>query len=397
MIFSRTAPSVQNAVNTLDDLVNVMEINSLSGEIVTPENSKTVATAYRCANIISDDVAKMPLQTFQSRRSGEIERVRPNGLLTNIAWRLEVQPNRYTSPFLFKKQVVQWMLFHGNAYIWQAPNASRELFILPASSTEPIFDKNGNLWYKVQSGGNCKYYPDVEVLHLMINPDSTGMIGQSVIQFAREVIGRQKGAHKTQSKFYKQGLNPSGVMFMNGALSAEERNRVRASFEQTMSGSDNAYRLAVLDNKVAKFEPITMKPTDVQFLEQMQATDAEIANFFGLPLHKLNMGKQSYESNTQQQLDYLATTIDPYLVQWEELARLRWVNTAEQGYTYFRFERKSLLRTDPKAQAEQLGIELRTGQITHNEARQVQDRPAFENGDKLYFENGLSVIGETKR
>ena len=107
MIFSRTAPSVQNAVNTLDDLVNVMEINSLSGEIVIPENSKTVATAYRCANIISDDVAKMPLQTFQSRRSGEIERVRPNGLLTNIAWRLEVQPNRYTSPFLFKKQVVQ--------------------------------------------------------------------------------------------------------------------------------------------------------------------------------------------------------------------------------------------------------------------------------------------------
>ena len=37
------------------------------------------------------------------------------------------------------------------------------------------------------------------------------------------------------------------------------------------------------------------------------ATDADIANFFNFPLHKLNMGKQSYESNEQQELNYIRT------------------------------------------------------------------------------------------
>ena len=35
---------------------------TVSGKSVTVETSKSIATAYRCGNILSDDIASMPLQ-----------------------------------------------------------------------------------------------------------------------------------------------------------------------------------------------------------------------------------------------------------------------------------------------------------------------------------------------
>ena len=88
------------------------------------------------------------------------------------------------------------------------------------------------------------------------------------------------------------------------------------------------------------------------------------------------MGKQSYESNTAQQLDYMSTTIDPFAVQWEEAAALKWLTEFEQETTYFRFERSVFLRTDPKSRGEYLNGAINNGRLRINEARQIEDRPA---------------------
>jgi HK97 family phage portal protein len=160
-----------------------------------------------------------------------------------------------------------------------------------------------------------------------------------------------------------------------------------------MGGSSNAYRLAVMDAKISKFEVITMKPVDAQFLESINATDMQIANFFGMPAYKLNMGKQSYESNEQQDLDYLKTTLDPYLVQWEQAAALRWLSEAEQNYTYFRFNRDVILRTDAKTRTGILKDKIQSGQMTPNEARQIEDMPAYEGGDAHYIPANMAMVG----
>jgi HK97 family phage portal protein len=141
----------------------------------------------------------------------------------------------------------------------------------------------------------------------------------------------------------------------------------------------------VFDDKVSKFESITLKPTDAQFLETINATDAEIANFFGVPLYKLNQGKQSYDSNAQQDLDYLKSTLNPYLVQWEQAARLKWLSYPEQALTYFRFIRESLLQTDAKTRAEYLEKMILSGQMSPNEARRINDMSAYDGGDSYYI------------
>jgi HK97 family phage portal protein len=366
--------------------------NSSSGKTVTVENAKNVATAYRCINVLSDDVAKIPLYTYSNPKRFQIDRIMPDAKRQNISWLLEVSPNRYMTPFILKKCVMQWLLGWGNAYIWAPPLFSyrRELFVLRGDTTTPYYDDEGNLWYRtVFNNGEVAYLPSVEVLPLMIN-SIDGIYGRSVVEFARESIGRQLGAYETQGNIYKQGLNPAGIMTVNGELNSEAREKMRKEFESRMAGSENAYRLAIIDSKVAKFEPISMRPIDIQFLQGIQATDVEICNFFGVPLNKVNMGKQSYSSNEQNNLDYLGGTLDPYLVQIEQAARMKWLPEDKQDTMYFKFYRKALLQIDASARADVNAKEIGMGVTSPNEAREDQDLSGYPQGSKYWMSRNYS-------
>ena len=322
--------------------------------------------------------------------------MKPDYRLQNLSWLLEVNPNRWMTPFVFKKTMILWLLYWGNAYAWQPPRAPgqrRELFVLNSAATWPIYDlETGDLWYQATFyNGETWYIPDVEIMHLIIN-SIDGINGRSIITYARESLGRQLGAYQTQGKFYAQGLNPSGILWSSGELDKKGRDKVRQTFQESLGGSENAYKLAVIDQKFTKFETITMKPVDAQFLEGISKNDLEIANFFGMPLFKLNMGKQAYNSNEQANLDYLNTTLDPHLVQYEEAAARAWLTEEEQNYTYLRFKRDVLLRTDAKNRADVHRVRIQSGQESPNEAREDEDLPDYMGGDRHYMPTNLSAI-----
>lgn len=374
--------------------IDYMDLPTISGQHVTAETSRNIATAYRCINVLSDDVAKLPLQTFMSRAPGQIERLRPSSRMENISWLLEVSPNRWMTPLVFKKMAIMWLLTHGEAHIWQPPQRAgrrNELFLLPTNVTETEVDARGQLWYVVKvSGKEPLRYPDVEVLSLLINSTDGVTSRGGVIAYARETMGRQLANYATQNRISGKALNPSGIVWMAGELNEEARGKFKTTYEKSMRESG----LAIFDPKVAKFESITMKPVDAQFLESIQENDTEIANFFGVPLYKLNQGKQSYQSNEQQNLDYLNTTLDPYLVQWEQAAALKWLSEDEQNFMYFRFNRDALLRTDAKTRAETLEKRILSGQLTPNQAAQIEDLPSYRGGDGHYLPGNMARVAE---
>ena len=365
---------------------------SNAGKVVDQESSRTVATAYRAANIISDDIAKMPLQLFE--QAGEVkERVKPDAKVRNISYLLEIEPNVWGwTPFQLKKVWAQWLLLYGNSYVWKSPQGPSQLMILAADATFPVFDGQGNIWYRTMLGGKQVYVPGAEVLHTLINPDVSGHIGRGVIEYARDAIGRQIGAYDTEDKLFKQGLTPAAYVQVAGKLDAEKRNALRESYGEVMQGDFDGTRLAVFDNAITKFEPITMKLVDAQFLELIGATDRDIANFFGMPLHMLNMGKESYSSNEQKYLEYLNGTLDSYLVQIEQGARIKWLSQAEQPNRFFKFNRDSLLRMDAKGRAETNEILIRSGQRTPNEARNKDDYSPYAEGDGFFMTKNYADV-----
>jgi HK97 family phage portal protein len=394
-IMNAVFPNIPTTM-TLPELVQTMGFVSSSGQTVTPETAKNVATAYRCINIICNDFAKLPEQVFISKNTGQIEHIKPSARMQNTSWLLERKPNRWMTPFKFKRLRMAWLLSYGASYVWQPvtkPGQKRELFILPSDRTWPEFDEHGQLWYKtIFSDNSTAHLPFTEVSVLLIN-SMDGITGKGVISYARETLGRRMGASETQAGFYEHGLNPGGIIHMNGEVNAEARKKVRDSYAETMSGSDNAYRLAVLDNKVAKFEQITMKPVDVQFLQGIEQNDTEVANFFDMPLYKLNMGKQTYNSNEQANLEYLSSTLDPYLVQAEEVDTSSLLSEDEQEYIYIKFNRDALLRTDAATRASVHKTRIESGMETPNEGRQIEDMASYQGGDAHYFPANMAVIG----
>lgn len=384
-------PAAPITPKTRPDYVGAWGHLTVAGQNVTVEKAKTLATAYRCGNILSDDIASLPFQVFrQGGRS--ITRVEPNAALRNTAYLIEIQPNRWMTPFIFKKTIVTWLMYYGNAYIWQPEGSYREFFILDADKTLPGFDQYGNLLFQTTfPNGEKQDIPGAEMLHLMIN-STDGLSGKSILTYAKETMGRQLGAKETQNRIQSQGLTATGALYLNGTLNEEARAKVKDAYFAALRGASNTGGVAVFDNSVSKFETISMTPEDAQFLESINATDAEIANFYGMPLHKLNMGKQSYESNEQQNMDYLRTTLNPYLKQWEEAARLKWLPESERGTTYLRFIREALLQTDAKTRSTYLKEQILSGQMTPNEARQINDMSAYEGGDSYYIPANMGRV-----
>lgn len=372
-----------------------------AGQTVTPESSKSVATAYRAANIISDGIAKMPLQLFRQVTDEEglsgskKQRVRPDARTRNTPYLLEISPNLWGwTPFQFKKAGAQWLIFYGNSYIWSPPVWPFQKYVLPADTTYPVFDEDGDLWYAtlLTKTGQVEYLPGPEVMHTLINPDDSGHVGRGVVEYARETLGRQLGAFEAESKLFGDGLTPAAIMQVNATLDKQGRDEYRKSYGEVMSGDKDGVRLAVLDNRITKFEPVTMKLVDAQFLELISATDRDIANFFGMPLHMLNMGKQSYNSNEHKYLEYLNETLDPYLVQIEQGARIKWLSIDQQNDYFFKFNRDAQLRMDGKTRAEMNEILIRSGQRSPNEAREKDDYSAYPDGEKFYMTKNYASI-----
>ncbi len=356
------------------------------GKSMDDEKARQIATAYRCANILGDDVGGMPLQTFHRFR-GNVSRIYPDGLLRNTAYLVEMQPNRWTIPFYFKKFVVDCLTWRGNAYIWTPPGLYREMFILSPDTTSPVFDELGNKWYQTKFPNRDEdYIPDVEMVHLMIN-SRDGFVGRSVLTYARETFGRQKGAHETQDDISSNGLNPAAALTVKGQTTPETRKAVKKAYLEAAQGG-----VVVLDENVIKFDPITMHPSDAQFLEGIQVTDGEIANFFGVPLYKLNLGKQSYESNEQQDLEYLKSTLNPFLVMWEQSGNLKWFSEADQPFNYLKFNRDALLQTDAKTRTEILKGKVQSGLLSPNEARGIDEMNGYPGGDAYYLPANVARI-----
>jgi HK97 family phage portal protein len=368
-----------------------------SGETVSVFSSQCIATAYRCKNIISDAVANMPLKQY--RKAGENTLpIDADPITRNLPFLTLINPNLWGwTPFQMKKAFMEWLLFYGNGYIWKPPISPAQLFVLPSNKTRPLLDLEGNLWYehKFPNSPVPAYLPSVEVLHLLINPDETGMMGRGVITFARETYGRRQAANKAQAMLFAQGFMPAGIVKLNGPGSLEIRDTIRAAYEKSMSGTDNAYRLAIMDNKIESFTPVDLQLKDSNWLESISATDDDIALFFGMAGHMLNRGKEAYNSNEEKFSEFVTLTLDPFLVPFEEAARIRWISQAEQTSTFFKFKREALYRMKAKERAEMNSIKIQSGQMTPNEAIGIEDGITYPLGNQHFMMSNVQPIGGT--
>jgi len=329
------------------------EITGLSGQTragitVNRDVALTYAAVWRAVNLISRDVAKLPLHV--------LKRVDPSGKERDTAHPayalLRRKPNPYFGAFIFRQVLQAHVLLHGNGYAWIERDGDATplgLYVLNPETTYPV-RANGVLYYVTSlSDGTLLKMIASDVLHVR-GLGFDGLIGYSVIQYAAQTIGMGIAARDHAAGFYGKGARPGVVLEYPMFLDEAAKVNIARSWNDMYAGSANAHKTAILEGGL-KLSPFSVNAKDSQFIETRAFEIREVANWFGLPPHKLgDTTRTSYNSLEQEQQSYLDESLDGCLIPWEEEAgdKLLTEQQKNEDSHLIEFERGALLRVDYK-------------------------------------------------
>jgi HK97 family phage portal protein len=332
--------------------------------------------------IRSDSFAKLPVYVMNERTK---ERVADHYLTRLLSGR----PNEAMTPFTMKKLLEAWRLQYGNAYLLAIRAADsakpRELLPLHPELVQTAIDENGILWYVATNPrtGEKRKLRSFDIVHLKEYSED-GITGVSVLTRAAQVLRTAAAQQAHEQKFYAQSARPSGVLSVDSDLSKEARDVVRKEWDAIHQGADNAFRVAVLTNGF-KYQQIGISQKDAQFVESRDVAVADIARFYGVPLYKLQSGKQSYASNEQNAIEYVVSALHPTVQQAEEEFSHKLLFGAEQARGLeVRMNMNAELRGDMAARGAWYEKMRTMGAFSVNDILALEDMPSVEGGDTRY-------------
>lgn len=370
---------------------------SASGGRVNAEIALRYAPWWRGINLISRDVGKLPLIVYKRVGAGkEADR-------THFSFRLlRYRANdELLSAFTFKQTLQAHAMSYGNGYAWIRRDGGAkplELIILNPFECWP-FRENGRLWYAVRVGYEMRRVNPTEIFHIKgLSPD--GLVGYSVYAKAKESIGEGQAAQKFGSTYFRNAARPSVVIEVPGTMNDEAQRKFREQWERMHTGLDNSHRTAILTNN-AKINPFSANAKDSQLTEIRKFNLVDIANFIGVPVHKVGgEGRTAFASLEQENQAYLDESLDPWLVCWEFECREKLLTEDQKNNDthVIEFNRNALVRADITARFNAYQIGIRAGIVCRDEVRAKENMNPLPDGEgqKFFAPLELQVIGDNQ-
>jgi HK97 family phage portal protein len=297
-----------------------------SGVAVSPASAMALSTYYACLRNVSEDIAKLPLITYQ--RVGRGKRRAPEHPYYEL---LRAQPNEDMSSMSMREVLMHHAMAWGNAYaeiVW-TPGQRRvhALYPLHPSRVWIRRDDAGALVYDVV--GDDITLPSGEsfgvqrirqssMLHVK-GLGAEGYSGYSVLALAAESLGLGLAAQAFGAAFFGNGASIGAILSHPSTLSPEAQKRLRESFQTVYGGGpSNAMKVAVLEEGL-KYEKLGIPPNEAQFLETRQFQVLEIARWFRVPPDKLgDLSNATFSNIEHQAIAYVVDTLTPWAVRFEQ-------------------------------------------------------------------------------
>lgn len=367
----------------------------MSAEITSAaaSNAMKLSAVNRCIEILSDSIGKLPIYV--------VDRQTRRGIDHPLTELLSVRPNEAQTPTVMKKMIEANVETGGNGYAWivRDPSSMRptELLPVPAELVTPWLDTSGQVWYSVIQPftGQPMTVHRMDMIHIL-GFTHNGWKGISTLQRASETIGAARAAQQYNLNYYTNGGQPAGVLQTDTDLSGTvtttvagekveipKKDLIRNEWERRHSGPTNAARIAILDYGL-KYTPISVSNKDAQFIEQTELSVQDIARFFGVPLYKLQAGKQSYSSNEQNAIEYVVGTLHPKVTNYEEEMCWKLLPPTEAKKYRIRMNMMAELRGDFSSRGNWYKAMREIGAYSVNDILALEDMPDVEGGDGRY-------------
>ena len=389
---------------------NAMHSDQHQNAYMNADKAVTYAAVKFCVDKISSHIAQCPLNLHK------ITRDRNEKILNHAGYRLlRVAPNRYQTPYVFKRQLMTHALLWGNAraYIWRGNGQVELIPLMPDRCLTQMIEGDKVHFYKVHRDERLSLAADIErelrqareegrQSDVVVLADSEvihwhglgfdGIVGKSVVEMARRSWSLGLGQESTEFNRQKKGYN-GGLMLSApaGLLRKEEdAKEFLENFKKNHSG-DDANPIGLLREGITA-EVKGMSNSDAQFLESRKFQREDVMLWFSMPTMPGDNASVSYNSLEQKNLTYRVDCLGPWMTTIEEECERKLLTEAEvrNGY-YFKFNDGAILRTDKQTTAT-IGATLIASRVVNpNEVREWFEMNPYEGGDE--FENPAITTG----
>lgn len=356
---------------------------------VNVKTSMQFSAVYACVRIISETIASLPIAVLTAS-DGKIENVSHP-----LKYLVEKSPNSVMTRFKFWETIISHMLLTGNGYAIIKKNKATQLpekllLITNPEEVDILFDPLKDfLGYKYKG----KVYPNDEILHIA-GLSLDGIKGLSPIEYHRKTISTGLNEVNFQQKFFENGAHLSGIVSFAGSLNEDAYKRIKKSWNERYSGTNNTGATAILEGG-ADYKPIGIKPVDAQFMEQRRFTIEDIARIYRVPLHLLQDLSRSTNNNIEHQsIDFVMHTIRPTVKRIESELDTKLFTEEEKraGSVFTRFNLDALLRGDVKSRAEFYKSLYYTASLNSNEIRQMEGLNPYIGGDTYFVQSNTQPV-----
>jgi len=361
-------------------------IGSGSDAVISRDKALTYSPVWRAVQLVSSTVGKVPCHLLKAVANGkDKEKADPLYRL------LTKKPNsEQTAMQFFSQMMLHCLLDPGNGYAYidrDAAGKPVQLIPLEPQRVTPV-RRNGKLYYLYHYDGEKKL-PDKllaeNVLHFK-GMGYDGLVGYSVLQYATNSFGMGLSAQKYSNKFYQNSAEPRVILEYPQWMKADQVKTTRKMWNSMHQGLDNAHKTAILMGG-AKATPLSLSARDSQLIESLEWSIRDVANWFGVPAHKIgDNSKSAYNSLEQENQSFLDDTIDVWFVIFEEELEDKLL-TEDQKRSMshlIEYERKALVRANLAARATYYRAAL-AGAAWHavNEVRAAENLNAMEGYDEI--------------
>lgn len=351
-----------------------------SGEIVTELTAFASSAVMAATNLLADSIASMPLELTRTR-AGRIERLPTPSVL--------MKPNAQQTMFEFVHQIMLCLALHGNAYIYaprQAGGLPSEMRAMhPRDIKGMELSDDGTISYTLRNQ-SLLTSRDIRAIHWLLLPNQ--MVGISPLEAMRNTIGMSIAMDRFLAQFYGEGGTPSSVLETDTTITPEQAQVLRETWEDSHV---RRRRPAVLTGGL-RWRSITTSAADMQMLEHREAVIRDISRVYRIPLHLINGtggDSQTYQNIESAGTNFVRYTLLPFMRRLEDAISEMLPLTQRVRFNADEFQRADLMT---RVRAQQ--VQIVSGTLSPNEARQQENREPYDGGDTFVAPSITPPLGQ---
>lgn len=356
-----------------------------AGVRVDQETARMYSPFFAGVRVISEDLGGLPLFLYERLARGKQRAAghplypllhdQPNPMMSSVQLRDTLQGHAMT----WGNGVAQLVTHPRTGVIEEIWPLRPDRLRIRVRRTGPGALQRWYLYDDPVNGIRARL-PAEEVLHIA-GHGFDGVRGYPIVELAANSIGLGLATEHHGAKFFSNGSAPGGALSHPGNLSPGARTRMADDWENIHRGIDNAQRVAIFEEGVT-WQQIGVPNDSAQFLETRKMQVTEMARWLRLPPHKIgDLDRATFSNIEQQQLDYVGSALNIWLVRWEQAILTQLLLPEERARYYAEHLVDALLRGDTMSRYQAYAIGRQWGWLSANDVRSKENENPVDGGD----------------